>query len=459
MLAQVVGTSPDQQRGPVTVPGDPTRPIRISRLILGYAMTGLVALVVVAVVTASVSRATGTQEAIRDAIQVTSLTAEVAIEPVLDDRILTGDPASLSRLDHVVRGQVLRGSLVRVKIWTADGRIVYSDESRLVGRTFPLGEDDLEALRTGSADAEISDLTEPENQYEEPAVQLLEVYQGIATPGGTPLLYEAYFRYNGVAAAGRAIWLQFAPYFLGALLLLELLQLPIALSLARRLRAAQAQREAMLRRALAATEEERRRIASDLHDGVVQDLAGVAFSLGGMARDRARSRGRDVGDREPGEVEVAAAQVRAAVRSLRSLLVEIYPPNLYEEGVESALTDLLAGVERRGLQTSLSVDADLSRLPVTATQLLFRVAQEAVRNVVAHAGASRVEIVIRDIDGLTRMDVVDDGRGMDGSEVPQREGHLGLRALAGMAADQGAVVSMRSTLGKGTVLTLEVPHR
>lgn len=428
-------------------------PISVSRLVLRYAVTGLLALVIVAVVTALVSRSLGTRSAIEDAVRITSLTAGAAVEPVLADGVLTSDPAVLANIDRVVRDEVLRGSLIRVKIWHPDGTILYSDEGRLIGDHFDLAADELEALETGQPNADISDLSQPENRFEEPATQLLEVYQPVKTIGGTKLLFEAYFTYEGVTEAGRSVWLRFAPYSIGALVLLELLQVPLALSLARRLRRTQHQREHLLRRAIEATDEERRRIASDLHDGVVQDLAGVAFSLGGMARESEHA------GRATAEVREAADRVRDSVRQLRSLIVEIYPQNLYEEGLEAALSDLLARLEPRGIRTSLTIDAPLQKLGVDTSQLLYRAAQEGLRNVVAHADASSVAVTLTARDGRTLLEITDDGRGLEGDVVPERPGHLGLRSLAGLADSAGAVLSLRSTPGKGTVLAIEVPTR
>jgi two-component system, NarL family, sensor kinase len=427
--------------------------VPVSRLVFRYAATGFVTLVVVAVATAYFSRHLGTLEAIDDANRVATLTAGAAVEPVLDDGILFRSPGSIARVDRAVRDEVLRGSLVRVKIWASDGTVLYSDESRLIGQRFDLDEDELEILAGGGSQAEVSDLSEPENRYEEPATKLLEVYAPIRTPNGTPLLFEAYFRYTGVAEAGRRAWLRFAPFTLGALVLVSLLQVPSAVSLARRLRRTQNQREDLLRSAIEATDAERRRIATDLHDGVVQDLAGVTFSLAAAAKEAERT-GVD-----GTQVREASDRVRDAVRSLRSLLVEIYPPNLYEEGLEAALGDLTARLEQRGIETSLVVQAPLDKFDLDATRLIYRAAQEALRNVVAHAGASRVDVSVTGADGTAVLEVSDDGRGLDTAHMPEREGHFGLRALAGLAATMGASLSIDSTPGKGTTLCLEVPIR
>ena len=422
----------------------------VSRLILRYVATGLVVLVVVSVATVYASRTIGTQEAINGAIRATTLVSEVAVQPTLTDAAVAGDPEALAAVDQAVRAHVVRDSLVRVKLWDRTGRIFYSDEPRLIGRHFDLREDEIAVFDTAIPRAEISDVTGLENQYEEPAVELLEVYERVETPTGTPVLVEAYFRYAGVSAAGRDIWLRFAPYMLGALVLLALLQVPIAVALARRLRRTQDQREELFLRLIEATDTERRRIAGDLHDGVVQDLAGVAFSLGAVARGPAR-------DLDKEEVGTAAGRVRQAVRSLRSLLVEIYPPSLYDEGLEAVLSDLLARLAPRGIETTLDVDGALKGLGVDETELLYRVAQEGLRNVVEHADASQVSIVARRAGGTVQLSVTDDGRGMGPGPVRVRSGHLGLRALAGLADTLGATIAVDSEPGQGTVLRVEVP--
>jgi signal transduction histidine kinase len=212
-----------------------------------------------------------------------------------------------------------------------------------------------------------------------------------------------------------------------------------------------------LRSAIDATDAERRRIATDLHDGVVQDLAGVGFSLSAAARE-AEAAGED-----GAELRQAGERVREAVRALRSLLVDIYPPSLAESGLESALSDLTARVEASGLDTSLTVAGPVAGLDGDTTRLLYRTAQEGLRNVVSHAGASRVDVRV-DVPtngdgGPAVLEVVDDGAGITGDALPEREGHIGLRGLAGLAATMGASLMIDTTPGRGTTLRLEVPVR
>ncbi len=170
----------------------------------------------------------------------------------------------------------------------------------------------------------------------------------------------------------------------------------------------------MLRKAIAASEIERRRIASDLHDGVVQDLAGVSYALVGCADRISKS------DR-PHDAEClynAAGGVRQSIRTLRSLLVEIYPPSLRSAGLAAALTDLLAPLTGRGVAVDLDVPSTLV-LPADAEALVFRVAQEAVRNALLHADPRSVGVHINTGRSGVALTVRDDGTGFDVSAAPE----------------------------------------
>ena len=112
------------------------------------------------------------------------------------------------------------------------------------------------------------------------------------------------------------------------------------------MRRAREERERLLRRAVEASDAERRRIAADLHDGVVQELAGASFALAAAAK-RMTGSPRAVA----ASLDRVAAGVRQSMRSLRSLLVEIYPPNLHTEGLAAALGDLLAPLPGSGCAT------------------------------------------------------------------------------------------------------------
>ncbi len=431
------------------------KPLSVGGIVARFAFVGFVAVTLVAAASAWLSQRAGRDEAINDSREITRLIALGVVEPAVTDDLLSMNATGQAAMDAVMRRSVIRGSLVRVKIWAADGTVLYSDRRELIGQRFELGADELEVLAGGPTEAEISDLNEPENNYEQNQDQLLEAYSRITGPNGEPLLFEGYFRYSAVVDAGRSQWSRYAPVSLGALALLELAQLPIVWTVTRRLRNAQREREMLLQNAVDASDAERRRIASDLHDGVVQDLTGVSLSLAALAQ-RTNGTGAD-----PSVLAGAGDQVRESVKSLRSLLVEIYPANLATTGLESAVNDLLARCSNRGLVTTLECDPAVETLAEASLGLLYRGVQEALRNVLKHAHATRVDVRVCCDDDRVRLSVDDDGVGVDRVRFEQRpaEGHLGVRVLGDLVANSdGDLVLGRSALG-GTSFRLSLPLR
>jgi signal transduction histidine kinase len=419
-----------------------------------FALAGLIAFAVVGIVSFLILRNVGTSEALKNARNLTQIVGRGIVEPNLTEGLVRGSPVAVARFDRVVRETVLRDPIVRVKLWTPLGRVVYSDDKALIGRRFKLGADEVASLRNGTVDSGVSDLSLPENRSEQGLGKLLEVYLPVRTPAGRPLLFEAYQQFSSVAASARDIWLAFLPALIAALLVLYLVQLPLAASLAGRLRRGSREREELLQRAVDSSADERRRIAGDLHDGVVQDLAGLSFGLSAAAERTAAAGEEDAA----AELSGGAAQARRSVRALRSLLVEIYPPSLRQAGLASALSDLVTAVAARGLETRVDTPEELDLDPEDEA-LLFRVAQESVRNAVVHAGAHRLTVVVSQDADRTDLTVADDGRGFDPARVGAGGGHFGLALLRDLAHERKAKLSIDSAPGAGTRVSIEVPRR
>ena len=372
----------------------------------------------------------------------------------LQDGIMRGDKRAIRRLDDLVLGHILTGSIVRVKLWSRSGRILYSDEPALIGARYPLGPSETRLFSTGGAEASVSDLSKPENRYERQQGKLLEAYTTIRTPNGTQVLFEIYQRFSSINANARRLLGALAPPLIAGMVVLLLFQVPLAWSMARRLQRGHDEREALLASAVEASAQERRRIAADLHDGVVLDVAGVAFGLAPLAAEAER-RG------DPAEAEIlrdATGTLRQGVRDLRTLLVEIHPPNLESTGLRAAVTDLLSPLQADGIATSLEVDAP----PSANDTLIYRVAREAIRNAQVHAAPTSVRVSLtRPADDMTRLVVTDDGRGFapDTRDVRGTEGHLGLTLLEALVTQADGTLVVRSSPGAGTTVTLELPER
>jgi two-component system NarL family sensor kinase len=275
----------------------------------------------------------------------------------------------------------------------------------------------------------------------------------IWTPGGHELLFEAYLRFDSVAASGRELWQAFLPVLAVALVALTLLQIPLAYRLARRVHEGQRDRERLLQRAIDSSNVERRRIAGDLHDGPVQQLAGLSMSLAAKADA--------LSSVDPGVATVlrdAASRTRHGVRSLRSALMGIYPPTLERAGLAAALSDLAAPLTQYGLEVELDVPSDLT-LPPEVEALLFRASQEAIRNVVSHSEAHRVRLQVAADDGAAVLQVADDGKGFSAERQTQARAdkHLGLQLLSDLAHDANGSFDVTTAPGEGTRIRLQVP--
>lgn len=439
-------------------PGAPGAQPRVGAAVGRFMLASLVAIAVVVVGGFFVLRQVAIHEAERNTEERVQAEARLVEAAGLEDGILRGDPEAIQRLDDVVLGQIVTGSIVRVKLWAKDGTILYSDEPQLIGERFEIGEDEMALFETGGAEAELSDLSHPENRYERPQGKLLEAHTPIRTPDGTQVLFEIYQRFGSVTSSAERLLGALAPPLLGGLLVLLLLQLPLAWRMARNLAQGHEERERLLASAVEASSQERRRIAADLHDGVVQDLAGVAFGLAPLAK-AAERHGEDG---EASALREATATLRQGVRDLRSLLVEIYPPNLESAGLEVALSDLLSPLAAAGIETDLNVDPAAAGPGGRNDELVYRVAREAIRNAQAHAKPDTVRVeVTRPEEGTTRLVVADDGRGFAPADRKRSAegGHVGLTLLEGLAAQAEGSLSVRSEPGKGTTVQLEVPTR
>jgi len=428
------------------------RPVSRRRVGLRVLALGLAVAVAVTFAAGLVARQIAQSVAIDNAVQITRVLAIDVVEPALRDGVATGDEEDLARLAVVFQNRVLTSDIARVKLWTPDGTIVYSDDPRLIGRVFRLPADERRSFESNGTYAEISDLNDPDNVYERGNDQLLEVHRVVRTPDGTRMLFEVYFDYGAVTAQQNALWLRFAAVISGSLLLFMVALAPIIRGLIRSLERGRAQREVLLQRAIDASDTERRRIAALLHDGPVQELVGASYFIG------AASMGVAGTDAER-TLDDAERTVRATVDTLRALLLDIYPPALTEAGLSAALDVLTISAAGRGTTVIVDVPPAL-RFAERTEQLLFRVARETIANGVKHAEGTPVTVSLALVHHRIVLTVRDDGPGFDAESLiahPENE-HFGLRLLRDAVVDSGldATLEVQSAIGAGTIWRLTV---
>jgi two-component system sensor histidine kinase DegS len=202
-------------------------------------------------------------------------------------------------------------------------------------------------------------------------------------------------------------------------------------------------------------EDERRRLARELHDGPAQALAAAVFAvdLAVNALDRAPSVARD-------ELLSARALVRDARDDVRALMAGLRPRLLEEQGLVAALRSLAAMPPLWGTEVSVATRgiAEGARLPPEIELALFRIAQEAVSNARRHGAASHVRVELDADATVIALRIADDGRGMPGGTVQTAfglgEGLPGMRERAQLL---GGDVTIDSTPGTGTRVSVSLP--
>jgi signal transduction histidine kinase len=216
-------------------------------------------------------------------------------------------------------------------------------------------------------------------------------------------------------------------------------------------------RRELLARTLRTAEEERTRMAAELHDGPIQRLTALGYGL-----DEARI-AIELGDARHGlDLLGGAHQVVAGeIEELRRLMTSLRPPVLDERGLVLALRDLLDSFQRHtGIATELMGDNGVRLLPDVET-VLYRVVQEALNNVAKHAGASRVIVYLRVDEGQVETRISDDGIGFDAATTGEltSKGHYGLAGMRERVEMAGGSYRLISAPGYGTVVLARVPSQ
>ena len=220
----------------------------------------------------------------------------------------------------------------------------------------------------------------------------------------------------------------------------------------RSLRQADEQRRSLLERVVTSQEQERRQVAGDIHDDAIQAMVAVTLqlqALGGRLRD----------PRSTELLERLAATATESVGRLRQLVFELRPPLLDEVGLAAALDQYArrAG-ELAGFVVQVS-DESAGELPAELRVVAYRIVQEALANVRAHAHAQRVAVRLEEVEGGVLARVSDDGAGFLPGLVERRPaGHLGLISMREQATMAGGWCRIASAPGMGTTVELWLPR-
>jgi signal transduction histidine kinase len=218
--------------------------------------------------------------------------------------------------------------------------------------------------------------------------------------------------------------------------------------------AVQSERKRVMQTVLRATEQERLRLAADLHDGPVQELTALRYSL-----NRARTRVQR-GQHEEAEALLAGLEVDLAtgIGGLRRLMSELRPAVLDEQGLEAALLN-----QARAFEAASGVACDIrsgldARLAPELETVLYRVTQESLNNIGKHARASRVTVSLATENGGVRLSIHDDGVGFDPLAARELvgDGHFGLAGMRERVEMVGGRLVVDSVPGEGTTVDVRM---
>ncbi len=208
-------------------------------------------------------------------------------------------------------------------------------------------------------------------------------------------------------------------------------------------------------RLIEARDAERARVARDLHDDVSQQLAGLSIAFSGLKQ---RLGELHVGDDLQDDLRALQQRTSTLAQNVRHLSHDLHPTVLRHAGLVAALTTYCAELQRsHGIPLTCSAEGDFASISPAAALCLYRIAQEALRNVIAHAGAVGADVrLIRNGD-QAELTIADDGKGFDVASSLERGRGLGLVSITERARIAGGTVKILTELKKGTRVCVQVP--
>jgi signal transduction histidine kinase len=443
-----------------------------------YLLVSLVVVAVGGVVVAYVLGQLIETSAINRTTSVTALYVESFVEPQLQS-LETSQTLSQTEIDSLKRllgDSPLGQRIVSFRVWSTDGRILYSPIPDLVGQEFAMDGERGQAAR-GAVIGHISDLSDPENVYERQHwSRLIEIYLPIRASGSSRIIavvefyqlpdeLEAEVNNDRLVAWGLVAGATVLAY--GALarvvrqgsetiarqegqLREQVRDLSSLLAqnalLHDRVRQAAA-------RTTALTELERRRIGSDLHDGPSQTLA---FAL--LRLDALEGRLDAAGQGEGADLGALRGALQESLADMRTIAAGLRTPEMKRARPAEIVRDAVADHERRaGSHVAVNVEGIPARAPLATKIALYRILSEALSNAARHGGGTGVEVKVTDAgDGYLVVEVSDKGPGFD-TKRKARPGHLGLAGMRERAELLGGRFELTSGPGAGTRVRVLLP--
>lgn len=392
--------------------------------------------------------------------------------------------ADKQKLDELFRTTPLGERIPSFKVWTPQGRVIYSTSSEIVGETFPIG-DSLARSLQGDVTGEISALDKAENVSERARAtaaneSLLEIYSPVRRAGTDEIIAAAEFYQSveelqrDVNAAVRQTWLFVAAITVGMYLLLagfvrvasstiarQQTELSAQVTRLQELLNTNAELDERVRRAAAQTtalnERVLRRISAELHDGPAQDLGLALLKLDNVvARSEAQAE-RDC--RDETDLRVVKQSLDHALQEMRAISSGMGVPQLNNLSLNEIVRRAIRTHERR---TNTHVSAEMHTLPAHASLpikiTLYRVLQESLNNAFRHAQGIGQQVSVSTHANELHIEISDQGYGANGNGAQDDTEHLGIVGMRDRVESLGGTFEWHSS-PKGTRVVARLPLR
>ncbi len=411
---------------------------------------------------------------------VTSLYVDSFVTPLLQD--LDGedqlDPDKISTLKRLLTGTSLGQQIVAYKIWSRDGHVLFSSNSELIGQEFKPG-NDLELAFQGEVNANISDLSDPENYYERQRWDsLIETYAPVRRDGSGEILAVSEFYQrpealqSEIQTAMLRSWLIVAIATIVMYLLLagmvgrasnlitqqhskledSVHKLQESLDqntlLNKRIRRAAA-------KATTLNEKFLHRISADLHDGPAQSMALALLRIEALAETY--SNFPEISDPVEGDFSTVQNAIESSLKDLRSIAAGLRLPEVESLTLNQTIRNVVKDHERiAGRNVSLHIGQlpKITPLPVKIT--IYRLLQEALSNSSKHAPGATLSVAVERINGELKIEVADSGVGFDINTI-QENSSLGLAGMNERVEVLGGRLVVESSPGEGTIIRAQIP--
>ncbi len=443
-----------------------------------YLIVSLVVVVAGGGITAYVLGRLIETSAINRTTSVTALYVESFVAPQLQSLASSSTltQSEIGSLRTLLDDSSVGRSVVSFRIWSTDGRILYSPLPELIGRQFDMSGERGEAAR-GAVIGDISDLTDPENVFERQHWdRLLEIYLPVRATGSSRIIAVAEFYQlpNDLEAEvnrDRLIaWVLVAGATILAYLALvrvvrqgsetilrqdrELRERVRELSglLAQNARLNDRIRQAAAR-STALTELERRRIGSDLHDGPSQTLA---FAM--LRMDEVEGRLESAGERGDPDVAAVRGALEKALTDMRTIAAGLRSPELATASPEEIVSRAITDLERMtGITATVDMDGIPREAPLASKIALYRILSEGLSNAARHGNGAAIGVRATRIEGDNLLlEISDAGPGFDAAG-PTGHGHLGLAGMRERTELLGGRFELESHPGAGTKVRAVLP--